>query len=319
MQNESGQKVESMMAIDKYCIDKSILKGELREQEPMSRHTSWKTGGAADYYFIPASITDLSELLQQLPDKTPVVFVGKGSNLLVRDKGIKGVVVSIEGVVNSFSQLTETIVEIGAGLACVKAARLSANIGLSGIEFLAGIPGTIGGALAMNAGAWGGETWTHVIQVKTINRSGIVKTYNSSEFKIGYRSVSIADNEWFISAQFELNPGDKNEIQDRIRDMLDERANSQPLGQLSCGSVFRNPENDHAARLIEASGLKGHSIGGASVSDKHANFIINNGDASSTDIENLINHVRNVVKQKYDVELIPEVKIMGETGSGEIA
>lgn len=319
IQNESGQRVKGMTYTNNYCLDKTVLNGELREQEPMSRHTSWKTGGEADYFFVPVDLNDLGELLQQVPNTTPIMFVGKGSNLLVRDGGIRGVVVSVDGVLNSFSQLTDSIIEVGAGLACVKAARLSANAGLSGIEFLAGIPGTVGGALAMNAGAWGSETWTSVVQVNTINREGTIKTYKKTEFEIGYRSVSLTENEWFVSAQFELLPGDKNEIQVRIREMLDERSQAQPLGQLSCGSVFRNPKDDYAARLIEASGLKGYSMGDAIVSDKHANFIINTGNASSTDIEALITHIKEVVKQEHGVVLIPEVKVIGEAVSGELA
>ncbi|MEM7026821.1 MAG: UDP-N-acetylmuramate dehydrogenase [Pseudomonadota bacterium] len=316
MQTDSGQQVKCMVVKDSYHFDVSNLKGELRKHEPMSRHTSWKTGGLADYYFIPADLNDLCKLFKQLSAAIPIFFVGKGSNLLVRDGGIRGIVISVEGILNSFTTIRENKIEVGAGLACVKAARQSANLGLSGIEFLAGIPGTVGGALAMNAGAWGGETWVNVAQVKIINRQGEIKTYNKSEFEIGYRSVSLADNEWFISAQFELQSSDKNEILSRIRSMLDERAIAQPLGQLSCGSVFRNPADDYAARLIEAAGLKGKSIGGASVSDKHANFIINADKASSADIEKLINHVAQVIKDEYKVELIPEVRIIGEPEFG---
>ena len=294
------------------CINKSLLRGELREQEPMSRHTSWKTGGNAEYFFIPADINDLSEFMSNLPDGINITWVGLGSNLLVRDSGLTGVVISVVGVLSEIECFGETELKTGTGVTCAKAARFAAKHGLSGIEFLASIPGSIGGALAMNAGAYGGETWRYVKSVETINRKGEIKHYNRDDFETGYRTVSLADDEWFISCTFSLNVSSQEEIERSMKTILTERAEAQPLGQHSCGSVFRNPDNDHAARLIEISGLKGRQIGGAVVSEKHANFIINTGNASSSDIENLIELVQTTVFEKHDIKLIPEVRIIGD-------
>lgn len=300
----------------KFELDKKLFAGELREQEPMSRHTTWKTGGPAELYFSPASLQDLLAFMQSLPEDMPVTWLGKGSNLLIRDGGIAGVVISVDGVLDQCELVGDTGLQVGAGLACVKAARTAGKHGLSGIEFLAGIPGTVGGALAMNAGAWGGEMWRHVLAVETINRRGELQQYDKSGFNVGYRTVSLPAGEWFISAQLELVQDDKHAVQARIREMLNERAAAQPLGQLSCGSVFRNPEKDYAARLIEDCGLKGYAIGGACVSEKHANFIINTGQATSADIEMLIESIQTKVQQKHGVELRPEVRIIGEANTG---
>ncbi|MEM6998567.1 MAG: UDP-N-acetylmuramate dehydrogenase [Pseudomonadota bacterium] len=296
-------------------IDQTLLRGELREQESMSRHTSWKTGGNAEYFYVAADNEDLSVFMAELHDDMQVTWVGLGSNLLVRDGGIAGVVISIVGVLNDLECNGKNEIKIGAGVSCAKAARYAANEGLAGIEFLASIPGSIGGALAMNAGAYGGEIWNCVKQVETINRKGERKLYSSDDFEFAYRSVSLAEDEWFISCALKLNLSKKEFIEDKIKSILTERAEAQPLGQHSCGSVFRNPENDHAARLIEVCGLKGKRIGGAIVSEKHANFIINTGDATSADIEALIEMVQKTVYEKHAIKLIPEVRIIGEMGS----
>ena len=295
-------------------IDESLLRGELRQQEPMSRHTSWKTGGNAEYFYIAADIDDLSEFLSNLPNEIKVTWVGLGSNLLVRDSGLNGVVVSVVGVLNEIDLINEKNIKIGAGVTCAKASRFAAKQGLSGIEFLASIPGSVGGALAMNAGAYGGETWRQVTNVETINRNGEIKQYHREDFETGYRSVSLVDDEWFISCTLELNKSVREEIEQNMKNILTERAEAQPLGQHSCGSVFRNPDNDHAARLIEVSGLKGKQIGGAVVSEKHANFIINSGNASSSDIESLIELVQQTVFEEHGIKLIPEVRVIGDKG-----
>lgn len=295
-------------------IKTSALRGELREQEPMSKHTSWKTGGVADYFYSPADIDDLSFFMSILPSDMPVTWVGLGSNLLVRDGGVSGVVISIVGVIKSLEIINEKEVSTGAGVLCVKVARFAAKHGLTGVEFLAGIPGSIGGALAMNAGAYGGEIWRVIKQVETINRQGERKCYSKDDFEIGYRSVSLAEDEWFIACTMELAVSSKTVVEQAIKKMLSERAAAQPLGKLSCGSVFRNPPNDHAARLIELCGLKGKQVGGACVSEKHANFIINTGNATSLDIEQLIELVRATVLEKHAVSLIAEVRVIGEEG-----
>jgi UDP-N-acetylmuramate dehydrogenase len=298
-------------------LDTMGLQGELRTQEPMSRHTSWKTGGNADYYYIASDINDLAKFISKLPTSTPITWIGFGSNLLVRDGGVSGVVVSVVGLLNELKKINETEIFIGAGVSCVKAAHFSAKHGLEGIEFLAGIPGTIGGALAMNAGAYGGEIWSYIKEVETINRKGKREIFEKDKFDINYRSVSISENEWFIACKMKLEISTRTVVSDRIKKMLSERADGQPLGKLSCGSVFRNPTNQHAAKLIELCGLKGKKVGGAVISDKHSNFIINTGNATSLDIEKLIEFIQACVYEKYDIKLIPEVRIIGESNKGE--
>ena len=298
-------------------LDTMGLQGELRTQEPMSRHTSWKTGGNADYYYIASDINDLAKFISKLPASTPITWIGLGSNLLVRDGGVSGVVVSVVGLLNELKKINETEIFIGAGVPCAKAAHFSAKHGLEGIEFLAGIPGTIGGALAMNAGAYGGEIWSYIKEVETINRKGKREIFEKDKFDINYRSVSISENEWFIACKMKLEISTRTVVSNRIKKMLSERANGQPLGKLSCGSVFRNPTNQHAAKLIELCGLKGKKVGGAVISDKHSNFIINTGNATSLDIEQLIEFIQACVYEKYDIKLIPEVRIIGESNKGE--
>ena len=298
-------------------LDTMGLQGELRTQEPMSRHTSWKTGGNADYYYIASDINDLAKFISKLPTSTPITWIGFGSNLLVRDGGLPGVVVSVVGLLNELKKINETDIFIGAGVSCVKAAHFSAKHGLEGIEFLAGIPGTIGGALAMNAGAYGGEIWSYIKEVETINRKGKREIFEKNKFDINYRSVSISENEWFIACKMKLEISTRTVVNDRIKKMLSERADGQPLGKLSCGSVFRNPTNQHAAKLIELCGLKGKKVGGAVISDKHSNFIINTGNATSLDIEQLIEFIQACVYEKYDIKLIPEVRIIGKSNKEE--
>ena len=298
-------------------LDTMGLQGELRTQEPMSRHTSWKTGGNADYYYIASDINDLAKFISKLPTSTPITWIGFGSNLLVRDGGVPGVVVSVVGLLNELKKINETDIFIGAGVSCVKVAHFSAKHGLEGIEFLAGIPGTIGGALAMNAGAYGGEIWSYIKEVETINRKGKREIFEKNKFDINYRSVSISENEWFIACKMKLEISTQTVVNDRIKKMLSERADGQPLGKLSCGSVFRNPTNHHAAKLIELCGLKGKKVGGAVISDKHSNFIINTGNATSLDIEQLIEFIQACVYEKYNIKLIPEVRIIGESNKEE--
>jgi UDP-N-acetylmuramate dehydrogenase len=197
-------------------------------------------------------------------------------------------------------------------VACAKIARTAARAGLCGAEFLAGIPGTLGGALAMNAGAFGGETWRQVIRVETVDRFGEVRERTPDEFEIGYRHVRGRAGEWFLSAELALKSGDTQAAQQEIKRLLERRAATQPTKQPSCGSVFRNPPNDHAARIIESLGLKGMRIGGAEVSEKHANFIVNRGDATAADIEQLIDEVQDRVKSETGIRLITEVHRIGE-------
>jgi UDP-N-acetylmuramate dehydrogenase len=216
------------------------------------------------------------------------------------------------GALTELEWLDAQLLRVGAGVTCARVARTASRAGLTGVEFLAGIPGTMGGALAMNAGAFGGETWQHVAAVETVNRAGQRRTRTPDDFRIGYRSVQGPAGEWFVAAQLVLDKGDPVQAQERIRALLARRGASQPLQQYSCGSVFRNPPGDHAARLIEACGLKGRILGGAQVSDKHANFIINRGDATAAEIETLLLQVQGTVEQMQGVRLETEVCIVGE-------
>jgi UDP-N-acetylmuramate dehydrogenase len=287
------------------------VQGELRYDEPMSKHTSWRVGGPADVYFRPASVEDLAVFLHELDEDTPIFWLGAGTNLLVRDGGIRGVVIAATRMLRDLEQVDKLTVRAGAGVPCTQLARQCVRWGLGPSEFFAGIPGTVGGALTMNAGAHGGETWERVESVRTIDLGGEVHQRAPAEYTVGYRSVKGPANEWFLGATFRFEP-DATPAQATLDAMLERRKTTQPLGLPSCGSVFRNPEGDHAARLIEAAGLKGRRIGGAEVSEKHANFIINTGGASATDIEELIEHVRETVLDVHGVSLVHEVRIVGE-------
>ncbi len=298
-----------MMTVQK---DNPRWQGELLLNEPMSRHTSWRVGGAAQRFFRPLHVQDLAAYLSQCPQDEPLFWLGLGSNLLVRDGGLKGTVIAMQGVIADIELHQADVLRAGAGASCARVARIAARHGLTGAEFLAGIPGTMGGALAMNAGAFGGETWGIVAAVTTIDRQGNIHIRQPGEYQVAYRQVQGHADEWFISADLQLQQGDTEAAQQRIKALLAKRNASQPIGQPSCGSVFRNPPDDHAARLIESAGLKGYAIGGACISGKHANFIINTGNASADDIESLIKHAQAVVAEKFGVQLQTEVHIVGE-------
>ncbi len=283
----------------------------VKRNEPLSRHTSWHVGGPAEVFFTPRDRTDLASFLRGLSEEVPVHWLGLGSNVLVRDGGLEGVVISTQGALDRLDRASETSVYGEAGVPCARVAKQCVKWGLGPAEFFAGIPGTLGGALAMNAGAFGGETWRHVTEVETIDRRGRMYTRSPGEYSVSYRHVTgPAKDEWFIAARltFERKPGVNEE---EVRALLERRKASQPIGEWSCGSVFTNPPGDHAARLVEASGLKGFRIGDASVSQKHANFIINHGNATAADLEQLIRHVQETVERLHGVHLIPEVRIMG--------
>lgn len=286
-------------------------KSTVRRNEPMSKHTSWRLGGPADLYFRPQSVDELRSFLLELDDGVPVHWTGLGSNLLVRDGGIRGVVIAPSNALGGVNRLPGNRVEAGAGVPCTVLARRCARWQLGPAEFFAGIPGTVGGALMMNAGAFGGETWDQVGEVDTVNRRGEVLTRAKSEFKIAYRQVTGPAGEWFIAARFQFAEQLEDGL-DRVRALMRERQEKQPLGLPSCGSVFRNPPGQHAAQLIDSAELKGFRVGGAAVSEKHANFIINTGDATAADVEELISHIRTVVEEHHGVRLDLEVHIVGE-------
>jgi UDP-N-acetylmuramate dehydrogenase len=312
------------------------LRGELRQREPMARHTSWRAGGEADRAYLAADLADFAAFLRSLPASEPVQVVGLGSNLLVRDRGVRGTVILTHWALRA---IRVGRVENGhgeiyaeAGIASPRVARFAAMHGFRGAEFLAGIPGTVGGALAMNAGCFGGETWKIVERAVTIDRSGTLRERGPADYEIDYRHVRLKDEtvrlsadvprpsslspqpaeEWFVAATFRLPRGDCQSSRRIIKGLLQKRLATQPLEWPNAGSVFRNPPGDYAARFIEACGLKGHAIGGAQISTKHANFIINAGGASAADIEALIELAERSVSEKFGIALEREVRIVGE-------
>lgn len=289
----------------------TAIRGQLFKNEPLNAYTSWRTGGPADYLYIPADLEDLSQFLQHLPKDISVTWLGLGSNTLVRDGGVEGVVIITQGALAGIAQTAPDEVRAESGVSAAQLARYSARLGVAGLEFMAGIPGTVGGALAMNAGCFGGETWRFVKAVETINRAGEIKIRPASDFQVSYRHVIRPEQEWFVAGHFKLQAGDKEQSLSQIRDLLERRNNTQPTGTANSGSVFRNPPGNFAGRLIEECGLKGKACGGAYVSDKHANFILNENGATSSDIENLIMEVRKAVEEKTGIQLIPEVCIIG--------
>lgn len=299
VENTDTQKVEA-------------FQGELLIQEPLASYTSWHVGGKAKQFYKPLNVTDLGAFLHSLPPEEPILWLGLGSNVLIRDGGFPGTVIYTQGKIQQLEMLDDVTVRAEAGVTCAKLAKMCARHSLDGGAFFAGIPGTVGGALAMNAGAFGGVTWDHVIAVETIDRQGVIRRREPSDFRVHYREVERLQGEWFVAGYFRFEKGQGNSANLAIKDLLRKRAETQPIGEFSCGSVFRNPPQNHAARLIESSGLKGKKIGGAWVSQKHANFIINGGDASAKDIENLITTVKEVVAKDHAIQLIPECHIIGD-------
>ncbi len=291
--------------------DTGFVAGELLYGEPLARHTSWRVGGPARRFYQASDMHDLARFLAALPSAEPLLWLGLGSNLLVRDGGFHGTVIATQRPLSRLEQRDATTWYAAAGVPCAKLARHTARAGLTGAEFLAGIPGTVGGALAMNAGAYGGSTWERVVAVETMDRGGVLRTRDPADFHIGYRSVQGPPDEWFIAGHFRLPPGTRADSEARIKTLLAQRNRTQPTRQANSGSVFRNPPGDHAARLIEAAGLKGLRRGGASVSDRHANFIINDGTAHAADIEALIGEVQQRVERQFGVRLHLEVHIVG--------
>lgn len=316
------------------------LRGEMLRDEPMSRHVSWRAGGRAERTYRPADLADLQAFLRALPEDEPLIAVGLGSNLLVRDGGLRGTVLLLHGALGELHLEADGSVHAEAGVAGAKLARFAAANDLRGAEFFAGIPGTLGGMLAMNAGCHGSETWQKVQRVQVLTRGGELIERGPQDYEIGYRHVvlmgkgkegrgkgktmehgestllsspfSLPQKEFFVSATLKFEQGNGAAARQEIRAMLDRRSATQPLDLPNAGSVFRNPPGEYAAKLIEQCRLKGRRIGGAQVSEKHANFIVNTGGAMAADIENLIDEVRATVLQQTGVELHPEVKIIGE-------
>lgn len=289
------------------------LRGRLLENEPMSRHTSWRVGGPARRYFEPADREDLIRFMRGLAADDPVLWLGLGSNLLLRDGGWPGTVIALHGALDGLVEAGPQQIYAEAGVHCARLAKFAQQQRRAGLGFMAGIPGTVGGALAMNAGAWGGETWSHVVAVEVLYLDGRTAWLEAAAFGHGYRHVvPPAGFCGFLGARFAVTEDIDGEHERTTREWLARRRATQPVGKPSAGSTFRNPPGDHAARLIESSGLKGYRVGGAEVSTLHANFIVTDDGARAADVEHLIEHVRYTVRMRTGVELVPEVRIVGE-------
>ena len=286
-----------------------MLKGKLRENVSLKDYNTWKIGGKAEYFYEPSDIEDLKLFLELLKN-TPITFLGNGSNVLIRDGGISGCVICLKNTLNNYFFKDEGYV-FEAGLSCMKMAQITARENYAGLEYLCGIPGSLGGALAMNAGCYGGNIWDHVTTVSLINNNGEIIKKNKNDIIIGYRNTSLEENNFFISAVFKLRKNKLKNSLEKIKEFLQDRRSKQPTGLLSCGSVFKNPHNMYAAKLIESIGLKGYKIGGAYISEKHANFIISDKFTKSIDIEKLINFTQQEVLKKKEVVLETEVKFIG--------
>ena len=291
------------------AIEKN-LKGRLRKNISLKKYNTWKVGGNAEYFYEPYDLDDLKIFLK-LVKKEHVTFLGNGSNVLIRDSGIKGFVVCLKNTLNNFYKGNDGIFKFEAGLSCMKIAQISTNQNFSGLEFLCGIPGTLGGALRMNAGCYGENIWKSVNSVVLINRSGNLKNKRKEEFNIDYRNVDLDDGSFFVSASFNLKKNRLNDSSDKIKELLKNRRVSQPTGLPSCGSVFKNPDNDSAGKILDSLGLKGYRIGGAYVSKKHANFIITEKSAKSGDVEELISFIKHKVLKEKKILLETEVKFIG--------
>jgi UDP-N-acetylmuramate dehydrogenase len=295
--------------------DATRLRGTLRENEPSAAHVSWRAGGPLARAYFPADLDDLAAFLAGVRRDEPLLVIGKGSNLLVRDRGFDGTAIFTDAALKNVRLEADASIYAEAGVSSPKLATFASANGLVGAEFLAGVPGTVGGALAMNAGCYGGETWNHVERVLMLDRAGRRIERRAADFSVGYRHVGLtaASDEIFAAAWLRFTPGDGAAARERMRELLEKRLQTQPLQLPNAGSVFRNPAGDHAARLIEAAGLKGANEGGARVSEKHANFVVNpEGKASAAEIERLIGHVQEVVREKFGVMLQREVRIVGD-------
>jgi UDP-N-acetylmuramate dehydrogenase len=310
------------MAIRKLAVEEATLlspplpiraefASRVKRDEPMSRHTSWHIGGPADVFFTPADRTDLVAFLEVLPKGTALFWLGLGSNLLVRDGGIRGVVIDTTGL-DRLEQIDATTLYVEAGVPCARISRRCISLELGPAEFFAGIPGTLGGALVMNAGAFGGETWPRVRAVDVCDARGRERRREAREYSYSYRRlIPPVPGEFFLGAvlTFEHRPG---LTEDGLRQLIARRKETQPIGEWSCGSTFTNPPGDHAARLIEAAGLKGHRIGDIMVSTKHANFLVNVGDARAADVEQLVALIQAEVQKRSGIRLTPEFHVAGE-------
>ncbi|MCR5438050.1 UDP-N-acetylmuramate dehydrogenase [Selenomonas sp. WCT3] len=292
----------------------AFLKPEqLLLDEPMSKHTTFEIGGPADCLIFPASLEEVQKVLTLVKEyELPLTMLGNGSNMLVRDKGIRGVVIKFAEPMSSI-RCEGTRIIAGAGALLKDVSECAAANGLTGLEYACGIPGSIGGAIFMNAGAYDGETKNVADVVRAVDQQGNLHTFSHEEMELGYRhSVFQSNGEAICEVELQLQPGDEKEIRAKIADYTDRRESKQPLEMPSAGSTFKRPEGYFAGTLIDQTGLKGFSVGGAQVSTKHAGFVVNTGGATAADVVNLIHEVQRRVKEKHGVELQPEVRMIGE-------
>ena len=287
---------------------------DIRPEESMAGHVTWRAGGRVAKACFPRDIEDLATFMAGMRHDEPLLMVGLGSNLLIRDGGFDGTAIFTHGALDVLRLEAGGSIYAEAGVASPKVARFAANHNFASAEFLAGIPGTLGGALTMNAGCHGGEIWSYVERVRMLNRAGEFVDRTPADFAIGYRHAGLktSTDEIFVAAWLRFPAGDAATARAHIKALLEKRIASQPLQLPNAGSVFRNPPGDYAARLIEAAGLKGTQEGGARVSEKHANFIVNpGGSASASAIESLIGRIQAEVREQFGVELVREVRILG--------
>ena len=298
----------------------SNIRGEVREREPLAGHTSFRIGGPADHLVLPADRADLIALLAQLrQQEVPFVILGGGTNVLVRDGGIRGVVISLKrlGAVSKVREYrsvggTYALVLAEAGGPLAGLLRYAAERGLSGLEFATGIPGTVGGAVCMNAGTAQGEIGDIIDTVTLLSPSGELIERNRDEMAFSYRAANVPKDHAVLEARIILRHGEREQIQARVKELMARRREFQPWGLPNAGSIFKNPFDESAGRLIEAAGLKGASVGGAQVSEKHANFIVNLGGATAADVLRLMDLVQQRVLEVHKIRLEPEIKIIGE-------
>lgn len=284
---------------------------ELKYNEPMSKHTSFRIGGGAEVMAFPKNSDALSEILQTASNlSAEVAILGAGTNVLAPDEGISGIVICLKDCLDGMEQLPDDRIKVMAGVTMTRAAVFAANLGLSGMEFAHGIPGTVGGGVYMNAGAYGGEICQICESAEVMDRSGSLRTLTGEEMQFSYRhSVLENSDDIVISAIFRLDPKPAEEIKARMKELMGKRSASQPLDLPSAGSAFKRPVGGYAAALIEQAGLKGFAVGGAAVSTKHAGFAVNLGGATAADVRSLLAQVSDIVYEKSGIRLEPEVRI----------
>lgn len=296
---------------NKFC--NCLGSDNVKQQEPMSRHTTFRIGGPADFYLCPHSTNEVQEIVEICKEeKLPYFVLGNGSNLLVSDKGYRGVVIQLW---KNFSDITvkDCCIQAKAGALLSKVAAEALEAGLTGMEFASGIPGTIGGAAFMNAGAYGGEMKDIIKSVKVLDTQGEARVLPKEELKMGYRTSIVKEKGYTVlSVELELTRGNQEEIRNTMEDLKERRTSKQPLEMPSAGSTFKRPEGYFAGKLIMDSGLRGFSVGGAQVSEKHCGFVVNKGGATAMDVLNLIREVQRRVKEQFGVDLETEVRFLGE-------